>query len=87
MNKKIRLSKTHNKLKIIFQEDLSFSLNDFKLEFKGKNNKILETIQSETTDAVESNVIKLEDKKNNLTKNFIKNKKKVFYRKNKKKTK
>lgn len=76
-----------NKLKIIFQEDLSFSLNDFKLEFKGKNNKILETIQSETTDKVESNVIKLEDKKNNLTKNFIKNKKKVFYRKNKKKTK
>ena len=42
---------------IIFQEDLNFGVNDYKLEFKSKTNKIIETVQSEKITS-ETNVIK-----------------------------
>ncbi len=76
-----------NKVKITFQEDLDFGVNDYKLEFKSKNNKIIEKIQSEQINKNETNVIKFEDKKKNYKKQFTKNIKKKFYKKYKKKSK
>ena len=52
-----------NKIKVSFKEDLNFGVNDYKLEFKSKTNKIIETIQSEKIITTESNIIKFEDKK------------------------
>ncbi len=76
-----------NKVKISFKEELNFGINDYKLEFKAKNNKIIETIQSEKIIKSESNVIKFEDKKKKFKKSFQKKPKKKFYKKYKKKTK
>ena len=76
-----------NKVKISFKEELNFGINDYKLEFKAKNNKIIETIQSEIIIKSESNIIKFEDKKKKFKKSFQKKPKKKFYKKNKKKTK
>ena len=76
-----------NKVKITLKEDLEFGVNDYKIEFKAKNNKIIETIQSEKIIKSENNVIKFEDKKKIFKKNFIKKPKKKFYKKYKKKTK
>ena len=76
-----------NKTKITFQEDINFGLNDYKLEFKLKNNKIIETIQSEKTIKSNTNVIKFEEKKKVFKKKFPKNTKKKFFKKYKKKTK
>ena len=50
--------KKKNKVKISFQEDLNFGVNDYKLEFKLKSNKIIETIQSEKIIKTEPNIIK-----------------------------
>ena len=74
-----------NKVKISFKEELNFGINDYKLEFKAKNNKIIETIQSEKIIKSESNVIKFEDKKKKFKKSFQKKPKKKFYKKYKKK--
>ncbi len=74
-----------NKVKIAFKEDLDFGVNDYKLEFKGKNNKIIETIQSEKIIKNEANIIKFEEKKKKYKKQFVKNVKKKFYKKYKKK--
>ena len=52
-----------NKVKITFKEDLDFGVNDYKLEFKSKNNKIIETIQSEKIIKNETNIIKFEEKR------------------------
>ena len=76
-----------NKVKIIFKEDLDFGVNDYKIEFKSKNNKIIDTIQSEIIIKNETNVIKFEEKKNNYKKSFSKNTKRKYYKKYKKKTK
>ncbi len=76
-----------NKTKITFQEDINFGLNDYKLEFKLKNNKIIETIQSEKIIKNNTNVIKFEEKKKVFKKKFTKNTKKKFFKKYKKKTK
>tara|TARA_Y100000591_G_scaffold129841_1_gene111234 strand:+ start:288 stop:2081 length:1794 start_codon:yes stop_codon:yes gene_type:complete len=76
-----------NKVKITFKEDLNFGVNDYKLEFKSKSNKIIETIQSEKIIAKETNIIKFEDKKQKFKKTFTKNPKKKYYKKYKKKTK
>ena len=76
-----------NKVKISFKEELNFGINDYKLEFKAKNNKIIETIQSEIIIKSESNIIKFEDKKKKFKKSFQKKPKKKFYKKYKKKTK
>jgi len=76
-----------NKVKIAFKEDLDFGVNDYKLEFKGKNNKIIETIQSEKIIKNEANIIKFEEKKKKYKKQFVKNVKKKFYKKYKKKIK
>ena len=76
-----------NKVKITFKEDLNFGVNDYKLEFKSKNNKIIETIQSEKIIAKDTNVIKFEDKKKSFKKAYIKKPKKKYYKKFKKKTK
>ncbi len=76
-----------NKAKITLKEDLEFGVNDYKIEFKAKNNKIIETIQSEKIIKSENNVIKFEDKKKIFKKNFIKKPKKKFYKKYKKKSK
>ncbi len=76
-----------NKVKITLKEDLEFGVNDYKIEFKAKNNKIIETIQSEKIIKSENNVIKFEDKKKIFKKNFIKKPKKKFYKKYKKKSK
>tara|TARA_Y100001970_G_scaffold108692_1_gene135863 strand:- start:6779 stop:8572 length:1794 start_codon:yes stop_codon:yes gene_type:complete len=76
-----------NKVKISFQEDLNFGVNDYKLEFKSKTNKIIETIQSEIIIKNENNVIKFEDKKKKFKKKFTKNPKKKYFKKYKKKTK
>ena len=76
-----------NKVKIIFKEDLDFGVNDYKIEFKSKNNKIIDTIQSEIIIKNETNVIKFEEKKNNYKKSFSKNTKRKYYKKYKKKNK
>ena len=76
-----------NKVKITFQEDLNFGVNDYKLEFKSKSNKIIETIQSEIIITKETNIIKFEDKKQKYKKPYVKNTKKKYYKKYKKKTK
>ena len=60
---KILFFQKKNKIKISFKEDLDYGVNDYKIEFKAKNNKIIETIQSEK---MEMNVIKFEDKRKNL---------------------
>ena len=76
-----------NKVKITFKEDLDFGINDYKLEFKAKNNKIIETIESENIIYSKNNVIKFEDKKKKYNKTFVKKTKKKFYKKYKKKSK
>ena len=76
-----------NKIKIIFKEDLNFGVNDYKLEFKSKSNKVIETIQSEKIIITDTNVIKLEDKKKSFKKPFKRNLKKKYFKKYKKKTK
>tara|TARA_B100001741_G_scaffold301786_1_gene290279 strand:- start:1429 stop:3213 length:1785 start_codon:yes stop_codon:yes gene_type:complete len=76
-----------NKIKISFKEDLDYGVNDYKIEFKAKNNKIIETIQSEKIIKNETNIIKFEEKKKKYKKPNIKNSKKKFYKKYKKKTK
>ena len=70
-----------NKVKVSFKEDLNFGVNDYKLEFKSKTNKIIETIQSEKIITTESNIIKFEDKKKIYKKNYKRNPKKKFYKK------
>ncbi len=75
-----------NKIKITFKEDLDYGVNDYKLEFRAKNNKIIETIQSDQIIKNESNVIKFEEKKKSFKK-FKKSPKKKFYKKYKKKSK
>ncbi len=76
-----------NKVKLTFEDNLEFGLNDYKIEFKTKNNKIIDTIQSDIPKKIETNVIKFEDKKKNFKKTRIKNTKKKFYKKYKKKSK
>tara|TARA_Y100001970_G_scaffold273323_1_gene371369 strand:- start:365 stop:910 length:546 start_codon:yes stop_codon:yes gene_type:complete len=76
-----------NKVKITFKEDLNFGVNDYKLEFKSKTNKVIETIQSEKAIKTETNIIKFEDKKKIFKKPFKKNLKKKYFKKYKKKTK
>ena len=75
-----------NKIKISLMEDLSFGVNDYKLEFKSKTNKTIELIQSQKINNAPTNVIKFEDKKKDF-KETRKNKKKKFFKKYKKKTK
>ncbi len=76
-----------NKIKIIFKEDLNFGVNDYKLEFKSKTNKVIETIQSEKIITTETNVVKFEDKKKIFKKPYKKNLKKKYFKKYKKKIK
>ena len=76
-----------NKIKITFQEDLTFGVNDYKIEFKSKNNKIVETIQSDNIIKNDTNIIKFENKRETFKKKYLKNTKKKFYKKYKKKTK
>ena len=76
-----------NKIKVTFKEDLDFGVNDYKLEFKSKTNKLIETIQSEIIIKNESNIIKFDDKKKNYKKTFKKDTKKKYYKKFKKKSK
>ena len=76
-----------NKIKITFKEDLDFGVNDYKLEFKTKNNKIIETIESENIIKNENNIIKFEEKKKKFKKTFVKHTKKKFFKKYKKKSK
>ena len=75
-----------NKIKVIFQEDLNFGVNDYKLEFKSKTNKVIETVQSEKI-INETNVIKFKDKKKDFKKVYVKDIKRKYYKKYKKKTK
>ena len=63
-----------NKIKITFKEDLDFGVNDYKLEFKSKSNKIIETIQSEKIIKSETNIIKFEDEKRKNIKNITQTK-------------
>ena len=83
----IKFFQKKNKVKIGFKEDLEFDVNDYKIEFKSKTNKIVETIQSEKIIKSETNVIKFEDKRKSFKKSFSKNSKKKFVKKYKKKTK
>ena len=76
-----------NKVKIAFKEDLNFGVNDYRIEFKSKTNKIIEIIESEKLITKETNVIEFEEKKQKYTKSFNKNVKKKYYKKYKKKTK
>jgi len=76
-----------NKIKLTFQENLNFGVNDYKIEFKAKNKKVIETIESEKIVKNETNVIKFEEKKKKFNKSFIKKTKKKFYKKYKKKSK
>ncbi len=76
-----------NKVKITFKENLDFGINDYKLEFKAKNNKLIETIESENIIYSKNNVIKFEDKKKKYNKTFVKKTKKKFFKKYKKKSK
>ncbi len=65
-----------NKVKLTFKEDLDYGVNDYKLEFKLKSNKIVETIQSEKIIKSENNIIKFEDRKKKKNKPFVKKTKK-----------
>ena len=85
--KDITFIQNKNKVKITFNEDLTFGVTDYKLEFKSKSNKLIETIESEKIIVNESNVIKFENKKNKFKKPYIKNTKKKNYKKYKKKKK
>ena len=76
-----------NKIKLTFKEDLNFGVNDYKIEFKAKNNKIIEVIQSEKIIKNETNIIKFEEKKKSFNKSYQKKTKKKFYKKYKKKIK
>ncbi len=76
-----------NKVKLTFKEDLDYGVNDYKLEFKLKSNKIIETIQSEKIIKSETNIIKFEDRKKKKNKPFVKKTKKKYYKNYKKKTK
>ncbi len=76
-----------NKVKISFKDELNFGVNDYKIEFKSKTNKIIETIQSEKIIPNDSNIIKFEEKKKTFKKTFKKIPKKKFFKKYKKKTK
>ena len=76
-----------NKVKLTFKEDLDYGVNDYKLEFKLKSNKIIETIQSEKIIKSETNIIKFEDRKKKKNKSFVKKTKKKYYKNYKKKTK
>ena len=76
-----------NKVKLSFKEDLSYGLNDYKIEFKSKSNKIVETIQSEQIIKSETNIIQFENKKKSFKKPYNKNTKKKYFKKYKKKTK
>ncbi len=76
-----------NKVKLTFKEDLDYGVNDYKLEFKLKSNKIVETIQSEKIIKSENNIIKFEDRKKKKNKPFVKKTKKKYYKNYKKKTK
>tara|TARA_B100000676_G_scaffold311645_1_gene382290 strand:+ start:844 stop:2637 length:1794 start_codon:yes stop_codon:yes gene_type:complete len=76
-----------NKVKLSFKEDLNYGLNDYKLEFKSKSNKIVETIQSEQIIKSETNIIQFENKKKSFKKPFSKNPKKKYFKKYKKKIK
>jgi len=76
-----------NKVKLSFKEDLSYGLNDYKIEFKSKSNKIVETIQSEQIIKSETNIIQFENKKKSFKKPYNKNTKKKYFKKYKKKSK
>ena len=76
-----------NKVKLSFKEDLDFGINDYKIEFKAKNNKTIEVIQTEKLIKSENNIIKFEEKKKKLNKKFPKKTKKKFFKKYKKKSK
>ena len=76
-----------NKVKLEFREDLNFGVNEYRLEFKSKSNKIIETIESEKIVKTETNIIKFDEKKKNFKKKYQKNPKKKFFKKNKKKIK
>ncbi len=76
-----------NKIKISFKEDLEFGVNEYKIDFKTKNNKVVETIQSEKIIKSDTNIIKFEEKKKKFKKQYPKNSKKKYYKKFKKKTK
>jgi len=75
-----------NKVKISFQEDLNFGVNDYKLEFKSKTNKIIETIQTEKIIKADTKILKFDNEKKSFKKNF-KTKKKKYFKRYKKKTK
>ncbi len=85
--KDITFIQNKNKVNITFHEDLKFGITDYKLEFKSKSNKLIETIESEKIIINESNIIKFENKINKFKKPHIKNTKKKYYKKYKKKTK
>jgi len=76
-----------NKVKLSFKEDLDFGINDYKIEFKAKNNKTIEVIQTEKLIKSENNIIKFEEKKKKLDKKFPKKTRKKFFKKYKKKSK
>ena len=76
-----------NKVKLSFKENLDFGINDYKIEFKAKNNKTIEVIQTEKLIKSENNVIKFEEKKEKLNKKFPKKTRKKFFKKYKKKSK
>ena len=76
-----------SKVNISFHEDLSFGVNEYKIDFKLRSNKIVETIQSEKIESNETNVIKFENKKKNFTKSYPKRTKKKYFKKYKKKSK
>ena len=76
-----------NKVKLSFKEDLDFGINDYKIEFKAKNNKTIEVIQTEKLIKSENNIIKFEEKKKKLNKKFPKKTRKKFFKKYKKKSK
>ncbi len=76
-----------NKVKITFKEDLNFGVNDYKIEFKSKSNKIIEVIESEKIIKNETNIIQFENKKKKFKKTFARSSKKKYYKKYKKKSK
>tara|TARA_B100001121_G_scaffold206234_1_gene180432 strand:- start:328 stop:1176 length:849 start_codon:yes stop_codon:yes gene_type:complete len=76
-----------NKVKILFNEDLNYGVNDYKIEFKSKSNKLIETIQTEKIIKNESNIIKFDEKKKDFKTKDLKKPKKKFYKKYKRKTK
>ncbi len=76
-----------NKIKILFNEDLNYGVNDYKIEFKSKSNKLIETIQTEKIVKNESNIIKFEEKKKDFKTKHSKKPKRKFYKKYKRKTK